>query len=484
LDSWNLSIFKQSSLYALPGLALLSLLTLITLFKSYKLKKRSAKQALAAQQDIWHQAHYDALTELPNRVMFNIKLVEKADHSAHWSLPICLLYIDLDAFKDVNDLYGHAVGDLLIKEAAQRIKKCVSLEDIVSRLGGDEFTVILSDINDIKIISKTANRVLKILSKPFFINEYVINITSSIGSSMYPNDTQSISTFIKNADMAMYEAKASGKNSFRPFAQSMQDQAAHKQEVANDLKSAITKNEFILYYQPIIDLETNNITKAEALIRWQHPVKGIIGPLDFIDIAEQTNSIVKIGDWVFKQALQDSLILQQSIDKNLSISINVSPKQFNSGSLLNKWPSLLKKHNVTKDSIGIEITEGLILESTLSTNSILKELRESGAQILIDDFGTGYSSLSYLKKIDADYLKIDRSFVQNLTVDSEDMALCEAIIVMAHKLGLKVIAEGIETNEQKSILHKMGCDLGQGYLFSKPLTKETLISKYQSSSES
>jgi EAL domain-containing protein (putative c-di-GMP-specific phosphodiesterase class I) len=247
-----------------------------------------------------------------------------------------------------------------------------------------------------------------------------------------------------------------------------------------ELKSAIENDEFVLYYQPIFDLKTIKTVKAEALIRWQHPKNGITSPAAFIEIAEETNAITEIGDWVFKQALEDIIKLKKAIDSNFSISLNVSPKQFGTNSLLNHWPKLLKELKISSNSIGIEITEGLLLDVNKSTTKILNDLREAGAQFLLDDFGTGYSSLLYLKKLDVDYIKIDKSFIQNLSSDSEDIVLCEAIIVMAHKLGLKVIAEGIETKQQQDLLIKIGCDYGQGYLFSKPKTIEQFLIDHQS----
>lgn len=479
INNWNLSLFHKTKLSILLGLSSLVLIVGVTIFRSYKLKKRIKQQSVEAQKTIWHQAHFDMQTNLPNRMMFNIKLKQEIKNSDERASPICLLYIDFDEFKEVNDLYGHASGDELIKIAALRIKASVRPIDIVARLSGDEFAVILTGIFDTKLISQISAKILDALNNPFIIDQFVVNITASIGSSIYPNNAQCITSLVQSADMAMYEAKKCGKNYYAPFTQSMLNDAKHKQLIAKDLKNAIAQNEFNLHYQPIIDLQTNELYKVEALIRWQHPEKGLVGPFEFIDIAEETNIIVKIGDWVFKQAIKDSSILQKSIDSKLSISINVSPKQFNDGCLISKWPNLLKTHKVLENTIGIEITEGLLLESTLSTSNILNELRESGLKILIDDFGTGYSSLSYLKKIHADYLKIDKSFIQNLSYGSDDIAICEAIIVMAHKLGLKVIAEGIETIEQKDILFKIGCDYGQGYFFSKPVPIEILLTDFQ-----
>ena len=280
----------------------------------------------------------------------------------------------------------------------------------------------------------------------------------------------------------MYEAKFHGKNTYKAFNQSMFDKLIKNQTTLIDLKKAIPANELRLYYQPIVNLKTKQIVKAEALIRWQHPKNGLIGPGEFISIAESANVITEIGDWVFKQAIADTKLLQKGFTTGFSVSINVSPKQLESYALIAEWPDYLHNQHLPKNSLGLEITEGLLLETNPVINDIFQQLREAGAQILIDDFGTGYSSLSYLKKLNADYIKIDQSFVQNLSLYSEDMVLCETIILMAHKLGLKVIAEGIETQEQSNLLESIGCDYGQGYLFSKPKPIEQLLADYQSAS--
>ena len=481
LSNWDMSLFKKTSAFALITASLFVLLIGVTLLRAYKLKKKLKTQALEAQQLIWHQAHYDLQTDLPNRMMFNKQLEEQSEIARKNNTLIGLLYIDLDSFKEVNDHHGHSIGDLLLMQVAARLKNCVRESDKIYRLGGDEFTILLTNLEGPSVVERRASRILKVLSEPFHINHLSINITSSIGSTIYPSDTSNIEAMIKNADMAMYAAKKLGKNHYQEFTQSMEDLATSRLTISNDLKKAINGKEFVLYYQPIVDLESSKIVKAEALIRWQHPRKGLVGPFEFIEIAEETNAISPIGDWVFKQALEDVVTLKQAIDPDFAISLNVSPMQLGANSLLTKWPELLQKHNIPFNSIGIEITEGALLDHNKTTAEIFSELREAGAQFLIDDFGTGYSSLSYLKKLDVDFIKIDKSFVQNLSLYSEDMVLCEAIIVMAHKLGLKVVAEGIETAEQRDLLLSIGCDYGQGYLFSKPKPIEQVISEYQSS---
>lgn len=475
LNNWHMSQFKEKNILMLFIVSLFSILASVSLFKAFRLKQKMKAQALEAQELIWHQAHYDMQTNLPNRTLFNKELSAEIELAKKSNWQIGLLYIDLDAFKEVNDHHGHSIGDELLTQVGKRLKHSVRSSDKVYRLGGDEFTIILTSLDNQSFIETTANRIVKTLSDEFEINHLSINITSSVGTTTFPYDAQDVATLIKNADMAMYEAKKEGKNCFKPFVQSMQDLASHKLTISVDLKTAIENNEFLLHYQPIVDLKSNKTVKAEALIRWQHPKNGLISPAEFIEIAEQTNAIIPIGDWVFKKALEDIRILKNAIDSNFSISLNVSPKQFGGNSLLNDWPKFLEDSNLPTNSIGLEITEGLLLDLNQQSSKILKDLREAGTQFLLDDFGTGYSSLSYLKKLDVDFIKIDKSFIQNLTSDSEDMVLCEAIIVMAHKLGLKVVAEGVETAQQKQLLIKMGCDYGQGYLFSRPKTIHQLL---------
>lgn len=479
LSNWNMSIFKKTDTYIQGFITLILLLIVYILYKAYKFKKLLRSKELESQERVWHQAHYDLQTGLANRNLFNNRLSEEILQSLMRNTPIGVLYIDIDSFKSINDQYGHSVGDLLLSEISARLTKSVRSTDLVSRLAGDEFAVLLTELENLEVIEKTANRILQTLQAPFHIKNIVLNITSSIGSVACPKDAQDIDSMIKNADMAMYEAKKQGKNCHKAFTKSMEEKITAKFIIAEELKLAVQRKEFQLYYQPIVDLNTQETIKAEALIRWQHPEKGLLGPIGFIEIAEESNIISQIGDWVFKQALEDIAILQHALNKQFSVSINVSPKQLSPHSLLCDWPDMIKNKGIAFNSIGLEITEGLLIESSKSTAEILHNLRAAGSQILIDDFGTGYSSLSYLKQLDVDIIKIDKSFVNNLSRDPQDMALCEAIVVMAHKLGLKVIAEGVETAEQHAILFEMGCDYGQGYLFSKPVPLAELIGQSQ-----
>jgi diguanylate cyclase (GGDEF)-like protein/PAS domain S-box-containing protein len=432
---------------------------------------------------IWKQANFDSLTGLPNRRMFHDRFLQEVKKSHRSNLPLALLFIDLDEFKEVNDTIGHQMGDVLLKETAKRLTSCVRESDTVSylesvaRLGGDEFTVILSEIKDIECVERIAQRILSKVAEPYQLGEDVAYISASIGITLYPNDSTDIDSLIKNADQAMYAAKREGKNCFSYFTKSMQMNAQNRMQLTKDLRNALKEQQLNLVYQPIVNLRTNKVHKAEALIRWQHPTKGLISPAEFIPIAESIGLINTIGDWVFLEALAQSVAWRQSIHSNFQISINKSPVQFYNVSKLEadsylNWADHLREHGLSGECIAVEITEGLLLENNDAVYKQLLEFRDAGIQVALDDFGTGYSSLSYLKKFDIDYIKIDQSFVQNIENDSDNMVLCQAIIVMAHKLKLKVIAEGIETQEQLDLLKFAGCDFGQGYFLSKPLTKD------------
>jgi len=411
------------------------------------------------------QANYDNLTALPNRTMFNDRLEQEIKKSNRTHKPLALLFLDLDKFKDVNDTFGHPVGDKLLIEAADRISNCVRDTDTVARLGGDEFTVILSDLDDIHGIERIASKIIKSLSQQFQLDNNTIYISASIGITLYPNDASNVNDLVKNADQAMYFAKDSGRSRYSYFTSQMQESALERFNLTNDLREALAKNQLELYYQPIIYLPTGKIHKAEALLRWKHPERGMISPAEFIPLAEESGLINEIGSWVFQQATQQARSYQQD-DADFQISINVSPAQFRDE---NDWSSIITQEYFAGSNVLIEITEGLLMEDNELIAEQLLNFRDAGIQVAIDDFGTGYSSLSYLNKFDIDYLKIDQSFIRNLSYESSEMALSEAIIVMAHKLGLKVIAEGVETEQQRDLLAAAGCDYVQGYLFSKPL---------------
>ena len=429
-----------------------------------------------AEAQIWQQANYDVLTGLPNRNMFYDRLGIEIKKAQRKRSGFALFFIDLDKFKDVNDTLGHHQGDALLVQVAQRLLECVRQSDTVARLGGDEFTVILADLNtNNEGIDRVAELIIHTLEEAFYLGDEVAFVSASIGITVYPADSAHIDTLICNADQAMYSAKTAGRSRFHYFTPALQAVAQRRMQLINDLHHALQHNQFVIYYQPIVDLQTAKVLKAEALIRWQHPKQGLISPAEFIPLAEETGMIIKIGDWVFKEAARQVKYLRAHYHAEFQISINKSPMQFrNDNKLFAGWLPYLNELGLAGDSIVIEITEGLLLDAETNIIEKLYVFRDAGIQVALDDFGTGYCSLSYLRKFDIDYIKIDKSFVHNLGVDSNELVLCEAIIMMAHKLGLKVIAEGVSSQEQLDLLTAVGCDYGQGYLFAKPLPMNEL----------
>ncbi len=436
----------------------------VVLFSDITQKKKS-------EDLIWQQANFDPLTSLPNRRMFRERMDHEIRKNKRSDLMLAILFIDLDRFKEINDTMGHDMGDILLIQTAKRIRECVRESDTVARLGGDEFTIILNGMKEHGDVERVTQTILHKLAEPFALGDDVAYVTASIGITLYPHDGDDIDALLRNADQAMYSAKDHGRNRYQYFTPSMQQAAQIRMRLAGDLRQALGNNEFLLYYQPIVNLKTGETYKAEALIRWQHPRQGLISPDKFIPIAEDTGLILEIGEWVFQQAAIQVARLRNSHHPAFQISINKSPVQFlNSHSKSHiSWLEFLDKVGLPGDSITIEITENLLLDLDGTVTDKLLAFRDAGIQVAIDDFGTGYSSLAYLKKFDIDYLKIDRMYISNLLPDSNDLALCEAIIVMAHKLGLKVIAEGVETTMQRDMLMEAGCDYAQGYFFSKPL---------------
>jgi diguanylate cyclase (GGDEF)-like protein/PAS domain S-box-containing protein len=421
------------------------------------------------EEKIWHQANFDFLTGLPNRGMLHDNLLEAIKTSSRDDAEFALLFIDLDQFKDINDTLGHDKGDELLIDASSRIKRCALESSTVARLGGDEFVVIVSEPDDSSDVAATiAQDIIRALANPFHLDKHTAYISASIGITLYPKDGTSSIDLMRNADQAMYAAKNHGRNGYYFFEPAMQQAAQQRMLLTNDLRDAIKNEEFVLYYQPIVELGGDEIFKAEALIRWQHPERGLISPMEFIPVAEETRMIIQIGDWVLQEATKQNKLWQTTLRKGFQVNVNASPIQFESSANFS-WQSHLSALETSAPLIGIEITESLLMTSDKSALNTLLEFRDAGIQVSLDDFGTGYSSLSYLRKFDIDYLKIDRSFVHNLDHGSDELALCSAIIVMAHKLGIKVIAEGIETQLQKDLLMAIDCDFGQGFLFSKPI---------------
>ena len=433
---------------------------------------RDITERKQVEEKLHHLAHYDVLTGLPNRTLFLDRLGQEIKKSNRKGNALTLLYIDLDQFKEVNDTLGHHVGDALLVDAAQRIVACVRETDTVARLGGDEFTVILAELSNSGRVERVAQSIIKTLTEPFQLGGESVYVSASIGITIYPSDAPDAENLLKNADQAMYVAKNGGRNRFSYFTNVLQEKAQARSLLIKDLRGALAAGQFRVYFQPIVELATGIVCKGEALIRWQHPERGMVSPAEFIPLAEETGLINEIGDWVFREAVHWVKRWSEFCPHGFQVSVNKSPVQFISEIHHDDWLSYLEELGLPGQCITIEITEGLLLNASSGITDKLLRFRDAGIQVSIDDFGTGYSALSYLKKFDIDYLKIDQSFVRNLVTDASDLALSEAIIVMAHKLGLKVIAEGVETAEQRQLLAAAGCDYGQGYLFSKAVPPE------------
>lgn len=424
-----------------------------------------------AEALIWQQAHFDTLTGLPNRNMLRDRMAQEIKKSKRDGLQLAVLFIDLDHFKEVNDTLGHNSGDRLLMEAARRISDCVRESDTVARMGGDEFAVILTELPDASSLERILQNILQALEAVFELGKERVFVSASLGVAMYPVDASEIEGLFRSADQALYAAKGAGRNRFSFFTPALQEAAQNRVRLANDLHAGLIGQQFRLVYQPIVELATGAVRKAEALIRWQHPTRGLISPVEFIPIAEASGLIVDIGEWVFQQAACQVQAWRTALDLDFQISVNKSPVQFHQrGKTKTPWAQQLQAMGLPGNSIVVEITEGLLLDTSSGVADQLLELHDAGIQVSLDDFGTGYSSLSYLQRFDIDFVKIDQSFVRHLILDSTDLALCQAIIAMAHALGMKVIAEGVETSQQRDLLAAAGCDYGQGYLFSKPVS--------------
>ena len=432
---------------------------------------RDISKRKQAETIIWNQANFDSLTSLPNRNLFLQRLEHEALSCDRSKLSLALLYIDLDRFKEVNDSMGHDMGDLLLVEVSNRLKNAVREVDTVSRLSGDEFTIILGQIDDQLAVQRVCQQLLDTLSEPLKLDNEIVYQTASIGVSFYPDDADNTDVLQRNADQAMYAAKASGRNRFKFYTSELQERAQRKRQMIADLHAAVNQSQFEVYYQPIVNLLDDSMFRAEALLRWHHPQAGMVSPAVFIPIAEETGLINDIGNWVFYQATQQVTLWRKQFDNDFQISINTSPLQWiEEAGGMNQWFTHLVEQGIDGTALSVEVTEDLLMDANDRITNRLLEFRDANIQVAIDDFGTGYSSLSYLKHFDIDYIKIDQSFVRNLDQEQSDLALCEAMIVMAHKLGIQVIAEGVETKSQDRILREIGCDYGQGYLYSRPIS--------------
>lgn len=438
---------------------------------------RDVTEKKTFDQRLWNQANFDQLTGLPNRHLFQERLVHELKKTHRDNAQLALIFIDLDHFKEVNDTLGHQVGDTLLVEAARRITACVRESDTVARLGGDEFMVVLPDLQGTQRVDAIVENILHALTQVFTLGANLAQsqVSASIGIALYPADGSDADQLLRSVDQAMYVAKREGRNRYSYFTSALRESAQYRHALLLDLRGALAAGQFALHFQPIIDLSNYRVFKLEALLRWHHPVRGDVGPAEFIPLAEESGLIIDIGNWVFHEAARWASRWSTLGLGNVQVAVNMSPVQLQ-GAATNVAACFesLKHFDIAGSCLAIEITEGLLLHASTGVSELLAQFRAAGLGLAIDDFGTGYSALSYLKKFDIDYLKIDRSFVRDLETDPSDMALSEAIIVMAHKLGLKVIAEGVETLAQCNLLQAAGCDYAQGYLFSRPVPPEQI----------
>jgi diguanylate cyclase (GGDEF)-like protein/PAS domain S-box-containing protein len=433
---------------------------------------RDVSVAHAMAQQISYSAAHDFLTGLPNRMLLNDRIAHAIALSPRHSSKVVVLFLDLDGFKHINDSLGHPVGDKLLQSIAKRLVTCVRGSDTVSRQGGDEFIVLMSELQNVKDAAILARRILKAVAEVHSIDHHDLHVTTSIGLSVFPDDGPDAETLIKNADTAMYQAKENGRQSYQFFKPAMKVRAVERQSVEESLRRALPRREFKLQYQPKIDLGTGAITGAEALLRWIHPTRGLVSPASFIPIAEDCGLILPIGTWVLRDACMQA---RDWLDKGLHFStmaVNVSAVEFRDDNFLDSLFEILRETGLDPKYLELELTESVLMKRAESTASILQILRERGVKIAIDDFGTGYSSLSYLRKFPVDALKIDQSFVRQISTVGDDTTIVTAVIGMAHSLKLRVIAEGVETLQELEFLRARQCDEAQGFYFSRPIPPE------------
>jgi diguanylate cyclase (GGDEF)-like protein len=414
-----------------------------------------------AEERIVHMARHDALTDLPNRMM----LRERLDHElkrVKRGECLAVLCLDLDHFKSVNDTLGHPIGDELLKVVAERLRRCTREPDTIARLGGDEFAIIMTGMERPTDAVALAKRIRDSITKPYHLDGHQIVADISIGISLAPMDATEPDQLLKNADMALYGAKGDGRGTYRFFETEMDAKMKTRRELEMDLRSALVNAEFELYYQPLVNLKTNEITAFEALVRWNHPTRGLVSPADFIPVAEETGLIIQLGEWVLRRACQETA----QWPAHIKVAVNLSPSQLKSRNLTQLVISALAESGMAANRLQLEITETVLMHNTFNTLATLHQLRKLGVQIAMDDFGTGYSSLSYLRSFPFDKIKIDRSFIQDLSNGAEPLAIVHAVAGLAKSLNMISTAEGVETSEQKEILRALGCTEMQGYLFS------------------
>jgi diguanylate cyclase (GGDEF)-like protein/PAS domain S-box-containing protein len=421
---------------------------------------------ITSERQLAHLAHYDSLTNLPNRLLLRDRLGAAVSAAARNDWSLAVMFVDLDRFKASNDTLGHNAGDQVLKEAAARLKTCVRASDTVGRLGGDEFALVLQEVGNGQAAATVARKIIDMLSQPFVLegNEYFV--TASVGITLFPNDSKDPDSLVRHADTAMYRAKELGRNNFQYFTAQMNEQAMRKMELETDLRRALAREEFVLQYQPKVSCVTGQITGVEALLRWQHPVRGMISPAEFVPLLEETGLIVQVGEWVLRTACRQTRAWHVAGLGTPTVAVNLSGRQFQSENLSDVVKGVLEEAGLAPTFLELELTESFLMHDPEAAIDTLSRLKATGIQISVDDFGTGHSSLSYLKRFPLDALKVDRSFVADITADTSDASITRAVITMAHNLKLQVIAEGVETEGQVGLLIANGCDAIQGYYFS------------------
>ncbi len=423
----------------------------------------------ASEERIRHLALHDPLTGLLNRFSLQERLMQALGFARRHGKMLALMLIDLDRFKTINDTLGHHVGDQLLIQVAKRLEHTVRESDIVARLGGDEFVIVLPEIDSPTDAAHVAEKIVQVISQPYLIDESDQRTSPSIGICLYPDDASDDSDLIKKADVAMYHAKSRGRATYQFFTQEIQAVADQRMSIEAELRAALEKQQFVLHYQPQLDLRSGRLVGVEALVRWQHPVRGIIPPMDFIPIAEESGLIIPLGDWVLQEACRQLNEWHSRGISDIRVSVNLSASQFLDPKLPARIHSLLLQNGLSTDKLDLEVTESMSMASPEESIALMNELREHGLSLSIDDFGTGYSSLAYLKMLPISTLKIDRSFVKDIETDQNDANICDVTVLLAHKMGLDVVAEGVETEAQLKYLHSIGCEKIQGFLISKPL---------------
>jgi diguanylate cyclase (GGDEF)-like protein/PAS domain S-box-containing protein len=426
-------------------------------------------EARAMGLEMAHQAQHDRLTNLPNRTLLIDRLGQAIETSRRNGTRLAVQFLDLDGFKHINDSLGHAIGDKVLQSVAKRLLGCVRTSDTVARMGGDEFVVILSEVAHARDAGVKAKKILDALSAPHSLDRYSVSITASIGVTTYPNDGQDPETLVKNADLAMYRAKEKGPNNYQFFERGMNVRATERQWIEASLRHALERDEFVLHYQPKINLKTGEITGVEALIRWQHPDRGLVFPLQFISVAEDCGLMLPIGRWVLRESCKQAQAWQDAGLRPIEMAVNVSSVEFRSDDFLEGVKTILKDTRLEPRYLELELTESVLMRHVEFTAPALQKLKAMGVRLAVDDFGTGYSSLSYLKQFPIDTLKVDQSFVREIAADTDDATIVNAVINMSRGLKHRVIAEGVETTEQVEFLQAHGCDEAQGYYFGQPV---------------